>query len=103
MIMPKHTKENEEYEEGFLVQTSFVFVTFVVVRCFVVPSLRPLRYGNCAGGTRFFVACSYAYASAISFGSLQAMAVKLTPSGPGRASNPDGNAGVGAFATSALG
>jgi len=35
--------------------------------------------GNWDGGTRFFVACSNAYASSISRGSLHPMPVKLTP------------------------
>src|SRR5437762_14077880 len=60
-------------------------------------------HGNNGGGTRFFVACSNAYASSISFGSLHAIPVKLTPKGDGFASKPAGNAGVGAFATSAYG
>src|SRR5262245_28378962 len=38
-------------------------------------------YGAIAGGTRFLVACSNAYASSIRRGSLQAMPVKLTPYG----------------------
>ena len=49
------------------------------------------------------MACSNAYASSSSFGSLQAMPVKLTPNGPGFALKPAGNAGVGAFGTSAKG
>src|SRR5581483_2343889 len=62
------------------------------------PAQRSRRlYGNCGGATRFFVACSKAYASSINFGSLQAMPVKLTPIGPGFASNPAGNGGVGSF------
>ena len=61
------------------------------------------RYGNNGGGTRFFVACSNAYASSISFGSLHAMPVKLTPYGVGFALKPAGNAGVGAFGTNANG
>ena len=36
-------------------------------------------YGNCGGPTRFFVACSNAYATSMSLGSLQAPPVKLTP------------------------
>src|SRR6185436_8986359 len=63
----------------------------------------PKCHGNKAGGTRFFVACSNAYASSISFGSAHAMPVKLTPKGVGFASKPAGNAGVGAFATIANG
>src|SRR6476660_5609307 len=55
------------------------------------------------GGTLRFVACSNAYASSRSFGSLQAMPVKLTPYGVGLASKPAGNAGVGAFGTNANG
>jgi hypothetical protein len=42
------------------------------------------------GGTRRFVACSNAYASSISFGSLHAMPVKLTPNGAGFALKPAG-------------
>ena len=38
-----------------------------------------LAYGIPGGGTRRFVACSNAYASAISCGSLHAPPVKLTP------------------------
>src|SRR5262249_62011005 len=60
-------------------------------------------YGNRGGGTRFFVACSNAYASSISLGSLQAMPVKLTPNGPGFALKLAGNGGVGVVATSADG
>ena len=41
---------------------------------------------------RFFVACSNAYASSISFGSLHAVPVKLTLYGAGFGSNPAGNA-----------
>ena len=55
------------------------------------------NHGN--GATLFFVACSNAYASLRSVGSLHAMPVKLTPNGDGCASNPAGNAGVGAFGT----
>src|SRR3989442_16007433 len=55
-------------------------------------------YGN-AGGTRRLVACSKAYPSSMSRGSLQAMPVKLTPNGPGFASNASGNGGKGAFGT----
>src|SRR4030095_8651965 len=51
----------------------------------------PLRcYGNSGGGIRFFVACSNEYASSMSFGSLHAIPLKLTPYGSGFASNPDG-------------
>ena len=35
-------------------------------------------HGNNGGRTRFFVACSNAYASSISFGSLHAVAVNVT-------------------------
>ena len=56
-------------------------------------------HGNAGGGTLFFVACSNAYASLISVGSLQAMPVNVMPSGAGFASNFSGNAGVGAFGT----
>src|SRR5438128_3504047 len=51
------------------------------------------------GATLFFVACSNAYASSINRGSLHASPVKLTPNGEGCASNPAGNAGVGALGT----
>ena len=50
------------------------------------------RYGNNGGGMRFFVACSNAYASSISFGSLHAVPVKLTLNGAGFGSKPAGNA-----------
>ena len=63
--------------------------------------MKAFRYGN--GATRFFVACSNAYASASSVGSLHAMPVKLTPNGVGFALKPSGNAGVGAFGTIANG
>src|SRR6185503_20014810 len=53
------------------------------------------RHGNEGGDTRRFVACSKAYASAISRGSLQARPVKLTPIGAVLASKPSGNAGAG--------
>ena len=43
-----------------------------------------------AGGTRFFDACSNAYASSISRGSLHAMPVKLTPYGAGASVKPSG-------------
>lgn len=62
-----------------------------------------MAYGTDGGGTRFFVACSNAYASSRSRGSLQAIPVKLAPNGPGFASKPAGNAGVGSFGTSAYG
>jgi hypothetical protein len=60
-------------------------------------------HGNNGGDTRCFAACSNAYASSMSFGSLHAIPLKLTPNGPGFASNPGGNGGVGAFATKANG
>ncbi len=60
-------------------------------------------YGNSGGAIRFFVACSNEYASSIRRGSLHAIPVKLTPIGPGFASNPGGNGGVGAFGTNANG
>src|SRR5919201_3873150 len=60
-------------------------------------------HGNSEGATRFFVACSKAYAIDSSFGSLQARPLKLTPIGPGFALKPDGNGGVGSFGTSANG
>src|SRR3954447_16963008 len=59
-------------------------------------------HGN-GGGTRFFVACSNAYARRSSVGSLQAIPVKLTPNGAGLALKPSGNAGVGAFGIMANG
>ncbi len=49
------------------------------------------------------VACSNEYASSMSRGSLQAMPVKLTPIGPGLASKPSGNGGVGVFGINANG
>src|SRR4030095_9842797 len=63
----------------------------------------PHCHGNNGGGTRFLVACSNAYASSISFGSLHAIPVKLTPNGAGLALNPPGNAGVGALGNIAKG
>jgi len=45
------------------------------------------------------VACSNAYPSLISVGSLQAIPLKLMPNGCGFASNPSGNGGFGAFGT----
>src|SRR5437667_12780468 len=55
-------------------------------------------YGN-AGGTRRLVACSKAYPSSMSRGSLQAMPVTLTPKATGFASNASGIGGKGAFGT----
>ncbi len=52
------------------------------------------------GGTRRRVACSKAYASRRSVGSLHAPPAKLTPNGTGFASNPAGNGFSGAFGTS---
>ena len=49
-------------------------------------------HGNCDGALRRFVACSNAYASAMSFGSLHAVPVKLTLYGCGFGSKPAGNA-----------
>jgi hypothetical protein len=43
------------------------------------PRTTNVAYGNNGGGIRFFVACSNAYASSISFGSLHAIPLKLTP------------------------
>jgi len=66
-------------------------------------SRRPLKAGssqaylNSGGGIRFFVACSNAYASSISFGSLHAPPVKLTPYGIGRAPKLSRSGGVGAL------
>src|SRR5215470_6970001 len=54
------------------------------------------RYGADGGGTRRFVACSNAYASSISRGSLQAKPVKPTPNGAGFAAKLSGNGGAGA-------
>src|SRR5690606_7237080 len=48
--------------------------------------------GNCGGAERFLVACSKAYASSTSFGSLHAEAVKVTPNGAGLGSKPAGKA-----------
>ena len=69
-------------------------IEFCVVRC---------NYGVDVGGTRRFVACSNAYASASSRGSLQAVPVNPTPNGAGFASKLAGNAGVGAFGISPKG
>src|SRR3990170_3246263 len=64
------------------------------------PALSPaVDYFGSDGGTRLFVACSKAYASSMSLGSLHESPVKLTPYGPGFASKPAGNGGVGAFGT----
>ena len=49
-------------------------------------------YGKSGGATRRLVACSNAYASSISFGSLHAVPVKLTLNGVGLGSKPAGNA-----------
>jgi hypothetical protein len=57
-----------------------------------VAPLYPRGYGNSGGATRFFVACSNAYASPISFGSLHAVPVNVTLNGDGFGSNPAGNA-----------
>src|SRR6266481_1258050 len=65
---------------------------------YICPVANPSRYSN-PGGTRRFVACSNAYPSSIRRGSLQAIPVKLTPNGPGLASNPSGNGGVAEFGT----
>ena len=54
--------------------------------------VRYRRYGNSGGATRRLVACSNAYASSISFGSLHAGPVKLTLNGCGFGSKPGGNA-----------
>ena len=54
-------------------------------------SNRRRDHGNDGGGTRFFVACSNAYASSISFGSLHAVPVNVTLYGDGFGSNPAGN------------
>ena len=56
-------------------------------------------YGMSGGGARLLLACSKAYASAISRGSAQALAVKVTPNGAGFASKPAGKTGVGALGT----
>lgn len=48
---------------------------------------------------RRFVACSKAYASAMSRGSLHERPVKLTPKGAGLAANASGKGGLGAFGT----
>jgi hypothetical protein len=58
----------------------------------VVESLAVGTQGNNGGLTRFLVACSNAYASAISFGSVHFVPVRLTPKGAGRGSNPSGKA-----------
>src|SRR5262249_36007952 len=49
-------------------------------------------HGKSGGAILFFVACSNANASAISFGSLHAVPVKLTLNGVGLGSKPAGNA-----------
>ena len=51
------------------------------------------------GGTRFFVACSNAYASSSSFGSLHCAPTNPTPNGAGLALKPGGRGGLGAFGT----
>lgn len=62
-----------------------------------------IGHGNNGGGIRLFVACSNAYPSFSRVGSLQAIPVKLTPSGADFASNFSGKAGSGAFGTSPKG
>src|SRR5262249_1645698 len=57
------------------------------------------HYGVDGGGTRFFVACSNAYASSMSRGSLHAVPVKPMPNGGGLGSKPPGNGGLGALGT----
>jgi hypothetical protein len=47
--------------------------------CAAVRKTRGSRYGVLGGATRFFVACSNAYAISISTGSLHAAPVKPTP------------------------
>ncbi len=66
-----------------------------------VARIRPLIQNP--GGTRRFEACSNAYASAMRRGSAHASPVKLTPNGAGFASNPAGNAAVGALGTTPAG
>ena len=68
-----------------------------------VAPLYPRGYGKSGGATRFFVACSNAYASSISFGSLHAPPAKLTPNGAGLALKPSGSSGLGAFGTNPKG
>ena len=68
-------------------------LTSAILQSAIVPRV----YGAPGGGTRLFVACSNAYASAISFGSLHAVPVKLTLNGAGFALKPAGNGGVGAL------
>src|SRR6516225_2874418 len=50
--------------------------------------------GALGGGTRWCVACSNAYARAISRGSLKARPENVTPAGPGSALNPAGKGGL---------
>src|SRR5678816_4282126 len=59
--------------------------------------LLPL-HRNPGGGVRFLVACSNAYASCSSFGSLHADPVNPTPYGCGFGSKPAGSAGGGSAA-----
>ena len=63
------------------------------------PRAEVRRYGKSGGGTLRFVACSNAYASRSSVGSLHAIPVNVTPYGLGFALNVSANAGVGAFGT----
>jgi hypothetical protein len=65
----------------------------------IAGSLRHRHHGIAAGGIRFFVACSKAYANSIRRGSLHASPLKLIPYGIGLASKPAGNGGVGWLGT----
>ena len=78
-------------------------VTLYTPSGYSVPAFAGPHQGISGGGTRRFVACSNAYASAINFGSLHDAPVNPTPNGPGFASNPGGSDGVGEFGTRAKG
>ena len=78
--------------EGTSGNTGMLFSVSLLLRVVPVSPSNSVsgNYGVAAGGTRFFVACSKAYANSISFGSLHAVPVKPTPNGAGLASNPAG-------------
>jgi len=107
------TRKHEEHKKDLFWHRDVRGATWDVRRCELRRARREMRatrrkcargaHGNNGGGTRFFVACSNAYASSISFGSLHAIPVKLTPYGVGLALKPAGNAGAGAFGTNANG
>src|SRR5262245_52484745 len=56
------------------------------------PTVSPASAGVVGGGTRWCVACSNAYASPTSRGSLNARPENVTPAGPGSGLKPAGNA-----------